>query len=84
MHRRDALKALTGSFIAALSGTASGSTAPSTKKVTGLGLVAYCSRYRRAWLKANNKGFDLYRPENYLAHCRQLGAGGVAETASVS
>lgn len=77
MHRRDALKTLTGCLTAALSGTAAGFGTAAAKPTTGLGLVAYCSRYRRQWLKQQNKGFDLYLPQNYLAYCRGLGAGGM-------
>lgn len=73
MHRRDALKTLAAALWPCV---ANASDKPPAKR-TGLGLVIYCSRYRRALLKRTMKGFDLYEPRNYLAHCRQLGAGGM-------
>lgn len=77
MNRRDFLKAATTPLAAAVwCGNGFAADRLGFKR-TGLGLVIYCSRFRRSLLKAKNKTFDLYAPENYLAHCLRVGAGGM-------
>lgn len=46
-------------------------------KKTGLGLVAYCSGFRRKLLQAEMPPRDLFEPTQFLEHCHQLGAGGL-------
>ncbi len=53
------------------------SAAPARGKRTGLGLVVYCSRFRRDALRRRDKDFDLYAPLSFLHHCVELGAGGM-------
>lgn len=77
MHRREALSTLAGCLSFTIPDVASGFNTEPSKPKTGLGLVAYCSRYRRAWMKEKDRKFDLYQPQNYLDFCRQVGAGGM-------
>ena len=77
MNRRDFLQSTATPLAAAVwCGNGLAADLPEFKR-TGLGLVIYCSRFRRSLLKGRNKGFDLYSPENYLAHCKVVGAGGM-------
>ena len=73
ISRRRALRTLAAATASVtLPSAASGAESPRT----GLGLVIYCCRIRRDHLRQRDASFDLYQPENFLAHCRSLGAGG--------
>ncbi|MDA0587480.1 MAG: TIM barrel protein [Planctomycetota bacterium] len=74
ISRRTALGLIAGSaVVAAIPGEA----AEETRRKTKLGLVLYCSRFRRDLLRKKDPTFDLYAPENFLNHCRDVGAGGM-------
>ena len=47
-----------------------------SKPKTGLGIVMYDCKFRRALLKKQDKSVDLYEPFRFLRHCQSLGAGG--------
>jgi sugar phosphate isomerase/epimerase len=76
MNRRQAIGALAGAATAALAGT-NAAIAQEAPKKTGLGLVIYCAGNRRGLLRAQQDGFDLFDPHNFLAYCQGLGAGGM-------
>lgn len=44
---------------------------------SGLGLVIYCCRHYREQLLKRRSRRDLFQPQRFLEHCRQLGAGGM-------
>ena len=44
---------------------------------TGLGLVTYCCRLRQTWLQQRDPRSNLFEPFTFLAHCQELGAGGM-------
>lgn len=73
ISRRAALQMIAGSALAA----AAPLQAEEERKKTSLGLVLYCRRFRRARMRKANPEFDLYAPENFLKHCRSIGAGGM-------
>lgn len=76
INRRDAVKQL--SVLAAGASLASGvAYAATAKPKTGLGIVMYDCKFRRALLKKQDKSVDLYSPFRFLRHCHSLGAGGV-------
>jgi sugar phosphate isomerase/epimerase len=74
INRRQALGALAA---AAALAPRTCSPAEDGEKRTQLGLVLYCCRLRRRALQRGEPPADLYQPENFLKHCRQLGAGGM-------
>lgn len=75
LNRRVMLQGLAG-FAASplLSANARADVMP---KKSQLGLVLYCARFRRDALRRRNPQFDLYSPDNFLEHCRTVGAGGM-------
>lgn len=73
MNRRSAL----GLMATAAGAVACPALAADSVKRTGLGLVLYCSRFRRDALRKRDKHFDLYAPLSFLKHCAELGAGGM-------
>lgn len=90
MNRREALSTIAGAASAAmLQSSTAGAQEPveraertrdsgsETEAECGLGLVLYCCRHRRDWLRENEPGFDLFDPLNFLDHCRSMGAGGM-------
>lgn len=76
INRRDALGLLAGSFAGAVLPSLAASDAPERPARTGLGIVVYCCQLRRRSM-ATDGSPDLFEPARFLAHCRQLGAGGV-------
>ncbi len=44
---------------------------------TQLGLVIYCCQIRRSMQLRAQPPVDLFEPQRFLQHCRQLGAGGM-------
>jgi sugar phosphate isomerase/epimerase len=74
ISRRTAMKVLAGSSLAA---ALPGRALAEERKTTTLGLVLYCKRFRRDLLRKRKPEFDLYAPQNFLDHCRSIGAGGM-------
>tara|TARA_R110002049_G_scaffold4601_5_gene32527 strand:+ start:732287 stop:733357 length:1071 start_codon:yes stop_codon:yes gene_type:complete len=75
INRREAVKQL--SVLAAGATLASESAfAATVQPKTGLGIVMYDCKFRRALLKKQDKSVDLYEPFRFLRHCHSLGAGG--------
>ncbi len=75
LTRRRVLKQLSGALATGLfAGTPSLADDPQR---TGLGLVLYCAKYRRDALRRRDPDFDLYQPQRFLEHCRNVGAGGM-------
>jgi 3-oxoisoapionate decarboxylase len=44
--------------------------------ISSLGLCQYCASFARQQLRHEGNDFDLFRPENFFAHAKRLGAGG--------
>ncbi|NND95713.1 MAG: sugar phosphate isomerase/epimerase [Pirellulaceae bacterium] len=75
LNRREAVKHL--SMLAAGVSLASETAyAANAKPETGLGIVMYDCKFRRALLRNQDKSVDLYEPFRFLRHCHLLGAGG--------
>lgn len=75
INRREAVKQL--SALAAGATLASESAlAASAQPKTGLGIVMYDCKFRRALLTKQDKSVDLYEPFRFLRHCHSLRAGG--------
>ena len=77
MNRRTALKMLAGATSTALLPSAITNAAIGEIKKTELGLVLYCCRFRRDYLKKQDSQVDLYEPTHFLKHCQSVGAGGM-------
>ena len=75
LTRRSVLTTLSGALAAGL--FAGGQSIAAQPTRTGLGLVLYCARFRRDALRRRDPDFDLYKPQNFLKHCRNVGAGGM-------
>ncbi|MCH2212748.1 MAG: sugar phosphate isomerase/epimerase [Fuerstiella sp.] len=76
-NRRQALGALAGSAAATVMRPNRADAADENSGRTSLGLVRNCCRLRRDFVQQSQPSFDLYEPLNFLAYCRELGAGGM-------
>ena len=74
IRRRDALAALVAGLAI---GTQARVLSGAGPRRSGMGLVTYCCQFQRQRLRAENAGFDLFSPLNFLKHCQSLGAGGM-------
>ncbi|WP_196782270.1 sugar phosphate isomerase/epimerase family protein [Bremerella volcania] len=52
-------------------------------RATNLGLVQYCCKIRRNWMRREDSEFDLFSPLNFMKHCYAVGAGGMQVTLGV-
>ena len=75
LHRRVLLQGLVGTAAASL--LSMNSLADVKPRMSQLGLVLYCARFRRDALRSRDQQFDLYSPHNFLEYCRNVGAGGM-------
>jgi sugar phosphate isomerase/epimerase len=77
IDRRSALRVLATSALVASDRFKSAVSAAEGAKTTGLGLVVYCCGLRRERQRQADPRRDLFEPTMFLAHCRQLGVGGM-------
>lgn len=77
ISRRESLKLLTGSAVAAALPLQAIADHSEGKKMTGMGLVIYDCNIRRRWMRAQRSKIDLFEPLTFLKHCHALGAGGM-------
>ncbi|MCH2200713.1 MAG: sugar phosphate isomerase/epimerase [Fuerstiella sp.] len=77
INRRCALGALAGSAAATVMQLRQTDAVHEQSGRTALGLVRNCCRLRRDFMQQDQSSFDLYEPLNFLAYCRELGAGGM-------
>ncbi|MBI1309739.1 TIM barrel protein [bacterium] len=75
LTRRTILRQLSGAVATGLLATSRTTAAEASR--TGLGLVTYCVKFRRDDLRQRDANVDLYQPQQFLEHCRSLGAGGM-------
>ncbi len=75
INRREAVKQLSV-LAAGISLAGETAYAATVKRTTGLGIVMYDCKFRRALLKKQDKSVDLFEPFRFLRHCHSLGAGG--------
>lgn len=81
LTRRRVLKQLSGALATGLFAGVPSLAAKSDR--TGLGLVLYCARFRRDSLRRRDPDFNLYQPQHFLEHCRNIGAGGMQSSLGV-
>lgn len=77
IDRREALQRLGGLLGAAAVSRGLRGAEESPATTQRLGLVTYCCRFRREWLRRLDMTNDLFQPLAFLEHCRSLGAGGM-------
>lgn len=83
MTRRNAVRLLAGSSLAAVMPAAARSESTKPPRRTGMGLVIYDCSIRRRWMRKSDPEFDLFEPLTFLQHCQSLGAGGMQASLGV-
>ncbi|MGI9471264.1 MAG: sugar phosphate isomerase/epimerase family protein [Rubripirellula sp.] len=78
IQRRSALILSAASFAATLAPTSEGGEAgdSSAASRSSLGLCQYCARFARSAARERDASVDLFQPDRFFEHARQLGAGG--------